>query len=79
MVHIHPTKGGFGIKAEFTIVDGKIGKITYRAIQGKPRMGGSDLNDLNDLVEARKYEIMEKFIDVLIEGKAVKPETITRL
>ena len=78
LIHVHIEYGDYMAVAEFVIKNGKV--ESYRFIQRKnvPMLPASQLKKAKELIEAKKDDILKKWIDYFILKKNVKPIKITK-
>ena len=77
-IHVHGKYHNKEIKAEFTVIEGKIIKIKILPVRGKEPLERKDLNKFKMLIEHFKEEIVKKWIDFFILNKEIKPVTINK-
>ena len=77
-IHVHGEFQGHEAKAEIVIVKGKITKIVFSDIAGRPPLDGAKLRDFKRLVKIKADEIVQRWIDYFVRNIHQKPEVITR-
>lgn len=77
-IHVHGDFRGQEAKAEIIFRNGKITKIIFRNVAGKPPLVGARLRDFKRLVNVKADEIVIRWIDYFVKNVHHKPEVITR-
>jgi len=77
-VHVHGRYGDDETKAEIITKNGKVVGIHLRRVSNRRPLSGSAKKHFVQLVEAKAEEILQKWADVFVLNKPVKPEIITR-
>jgi len=76
-VHVHGKCQGRESKAELILLDGKVVEIRYVEVAGREPLSLRELQYFKEIVHARSYEIVQKWIDFFVLHKSIKPERIT--
>jgi uncharacterized protein DUF4160 len=77
-IHVHGEFDGRESKAEFVLKEGKVVRIVFANVAGRPPLDGAKLKDFKRLVKAKADDIVRRWIDFFVLGKHNKPEIITR-
>jgi len=77
-VHVHGRHGDEETVAEIITANGKIISIRYRKVAHRRPLSGKARRHFVELVEAKAKEILQKWADVFLLNKIVKPEILTR-
>jgi hypothetical protein len=77
-VHVHGKYHGRETRAEFTIANGRVVNIQYRAVRGRKPLEGPKLQDFKTLTEHFADDIVRKWIDYFVMHRPVQPERIDR-
>lgn len=77
-VHVHGKFQGRESRAEIMMVNGVVGEIRYTQVAGRGPLEPNEMRFFEELVTARAYEIVQKWIDFFVLHKSIKPERITR-
>jgi hypothetical protein len=77
-IHVHGEYQGHEAKAEIIIVEGRITKIVFTNVAGKPPLDRAKLRDFKKLVKVKADEIVQRWIDYFVRNIKHKPEMITR-
>jgi hypothetical protein len=77
-VHVHGRYGESETVAEIITANGKIISIRYRKVADRRPLSGTERRHFVELVEAKAKEILQKWADVFVLSKPVKPEILTR-
>ena len=77
-VHVHGRHGSSETVAEIITENGKIISIRYRKVANRRLLSGTARRHFVELVEAKAKEILQKWADVFVLNKPVKPEILTR-
>jgi hypothetical protein len=77
-VHVHGLCGDAETVAEIITANGKIVSIRYRKSANRRPLRGKDRRHFVELVEAKAADILQKWNDVFVLNKVVRPEVLTR-
>jgi hypothetical protein len=77
-VHVHGRFGELETKAEIITRDGKIVSIRLCRVSNRRPLSGKVRKHFIELVNAKAGDILQKWSDVFVLNKVVKPEIITR-
>jgi len=77
-IHVHVEFHGHEAKADIILRNGKITKIVFSNVAGKPPLDGAKLRDFKKLVGVKAEEIVRRWIDYFVKNVHQKPELITR-
>jgi hypothetical protein len=77
-IHVHGEFQGHEAKAEIIIIKGKIIKIVFSNVTGKPPLDGTKLRDFKRLVKIKAEDIVQRWIDYFVRNIRQKPQVITR-
>ena len=78
-VHVHAKYAGRESKAEFTIKDRQIVKITIKKVSGKLPLIGSEKKEFEKFVNAYGQQIVQKWVDFFVYGANVEMEEINKI
>jgi hypothetical protein len=70
-------RGGFA-RAENVLKDGKVVRVVFSNVKGRPPLPAAKLKDFRTLVRARADDIVRRWVDFFVLKKQNKPEVITR-
>ncbi|MGH7977611.1 MAG: DUF4160 domain-containing protein [Limisphaerales bacterium] len=77
-IHAHGEFQNGHAKAEIFLKEGKIVKIVFSNVGGKPPLPGNKMKDFRALVRAKADDIVRRWIEYFVFKKHNKPEIITR-
>lgn len=77
-IHVHGEFQGGHARAEILLKDGKVVRIVFSAIQGKPPLPAGKLKDFQTVVRARAEDIVRRWVDFFVFKRHNKPEVINR-
>ena len=77
-IHVHGFYQGREGKAELTVRNGKVVKITFTSVAKMPPLRSAELARFKKLVRAKADEIVQKWIDYFVLHRNITPVTITR-
>ncbi len=77
-IHVHGEFQGQECKAEFVLKNGKVVRIIFCNITGRPPLTGVHLKDFKALVRVKANDIVKRWVDFFVLKKHNKPEIITR-
>lgn len=77
-IHVHGEYHGCECRAEFVLKDGKVVRIVFRSIKGRPPLTGAHLKDFKALVRIKADDVVRRWVDFFVLKKHNKPEIITR-
>jgi hypothetical protein len=77
-VHVHGEYHGQECKAEFLIRNGKVVRIVFQNIAGRPPLTGAHLKNFKQLVRVKADDIVRRWVDFFVLKKHIKPEVIAR-
>jgi len=77
-VHVHGRHGSSETIAEIITENGKVVGIRYRKASQRRPLRGTARQHFVELVEAKTDEILQKWADIFVLNKTVKPEMLTR-
>ena len=77
-VHVHGRYGELETKAEIITRDGKVVSIRLCRVSNRRPLAGVVRKHFIELVQAKAGDILQKWSDVFVLNKVVKPEIITQ-
>ncbi len=77
-VHVHGRYQGKEIRAELTIVNGRVVDIVYARVRGRRPLDAPQLADFKELVVHFAEDIVSKWIDYFVLHRSVRSMKITR-
>jgi hypothetical protein len=77
-VHVHGRYGDTETIAEIITANGKVVSIRYRKTADRRPLTGKARSHFVELLEAKADEILQKWNEVFVLNKTVKPEVLTR-
>src|SRR5439155_20001197 len=77
-IHVHGEFQGRESKAVFILKDGKVVRIIFSNVAGRPPLTGARLRDFKQLVQVKAADIVRRWIDFFVLKKHNKPEIITQ-
>ena len=77
-IHVHGEFQGGHARAEILLKDGKVVRIVFSAIKGKPLLPAGKLKDFQVVVRARAEDIVRRWVDFFVFKRHNKPEVINR-
>jgi hypothetical protein len=77
-VHVHGEYEGCECKAEFVLKDGKVVRVVFRDVAGRPPLKGAHLRDFKMLVRAKSNDIVLRRVDFFVLNKRITPQIIKR-
>lgn len=77
-IHVHGEFQSGHAKAEIFLKAGKVVRIVFSDISGKPPLPGGKMKDFRILVKAKADDIVRRWIEYFVFKKHNKPEVITR-
>jgi hypothetical protein len=77
-IHVHGEFQGGHAKAEIVLQNGKVLRIVFLNVSGKPPLMGSKMKDFRILVKAKANDIVRRWVDFFVLKKHIKPEIINR-
>ena len=77
-IHVHGEFQGGHARAEIILKDGKVFRIVFSNVKGKPALAGKKLKDFQVLVRAKADDIVRRCVDFFVLKKHNQPEVINR-
>jgi len=77
-IHVHGEFQGSYARAEIHLRNGKVLRVVFSKITGKPPLSGSKMNDFQVLVRAKAEDIVRRWVDFFVLKKHNRPEIITK-
>jgi hypothetical protein len=77
-IHVHGRFQGGHTRAEIILKDGKVLRIAFSSVKGKPPLPGGKTKDFQVLVRAKANDIVRRWVDFFVLKKRNKPAVITR-
>ena len=76
-VHVHGKCQGRESKAEIIVLNAIVTEMRYSDVAGRMPLEFREMQYFKEIVHARSYEIVQKWIDFFVLHKSIKPERIT--
>jgi hypothetical protein len=77
-IHVHGEFQGRYARAEIILKGGKVIRIVFSGLKGRPPLEGSKMRDFEVLARAKATDIVRRWVDFFVLKKHNKPEIITR-
>jgi hypothetical protein len=77
-IHVHGRFQGGHARAEIIVIEGKVSRIIFSGVKGKPPLASGKMKDFRTLVRAKASDIVRRWVDFFVFKKHNKPEIITR-
>ena len=77
-IHVHGEFHGAQARAEIILKNGKVVRIVFSNVPGKPSLAGSKMKDFRVLVRMKADDIVRRWVDFFVLKKHNRPEVITR-
>ena len=77
-IHVHGEFQGGHARAEIILKDGKVLRIIFSSVKGRPLLAGGKRKDFQALVRAKADDIIRRWVDFFVLKKHNKPEIITK-
>ena len=77
-IHVHGKHCGRECRAEIFIANGHVIRIQFGSVNGKRPLKRQQLKDFRDIVEFKKEEIIQRWMDFFVRNIPAKPEVIRR-
>jgi predicted RecB family nuclease len=77
-IHVHGECQGRECRAEFVLKEGRVVRIVFRQVTGRPALTGVHLKDFKALVRAKTDDIVQRWVDFFVLKKHITPQVITR-
>ena len=77
-IHVHGEFQGGHARAEIILQNGKVRRIVFSNVSGRPPLSAAKMKDFRVLVMARADDIVSRWVDFFVLKKHIKPEVITR-
>ena len=77
-VHVHGDYQGGQARAELVLKNGKVSRIIFSKVAGRPPMTGRAREDFQALVRSKADDIVRRWVDFFVLNKHIDPEVITR-
>jgi hypothetical protein len=77
-IHVHGRFQGGYARAEIIMKEGKVLRIAFFDVKGKPTLASGKMKDFQVLVKAKVNDIVRRWVDFFVLKKHNKPELITR-
>ena len=76
-IHVHGEFQGGHARAEIILQNGKVRKIVFSNLGGRPALAPAKNKDFRLLVKARADDIVQRWVDFFVLKKHISPEIIT--
>ncbi|HXC97779.1 MAG TPA: DUF4160 domain-containing protein [Verrucomicrobiae bacterium] len=77
-IHVHGEFQGGQARAEIILKDGKVLRIRFSNVKGRPPLASGKMRDFQVLVRAKAKDIVHRWVDFFVLKKQSRPEIITR-
>jgi hypothetical protein len=77
-IHVHGEFQGTHARAEIILKNGRVLRIVFSNVGGKPPLAGSKMKDFQVLVRVKADDIVRRWVDFFVLKKHNQPEIITR-
>lgn len=77
-IHVHIEYGNYVTIAELYLNDGKVIEIVYKSKGSLEMLPSKQLKHAKELIEAKKDDIVEKWVDYFVKKKRISPTAITK-
>lgn len=77
-IHVHGEFQNGHARAEIFLREGRIVRIVFLNVSGKPPLPGNKMKDFRTLVKAKADDIVRRWIEYFVFKKHNQPELITR-
>jgi polyferredoxin len=77
-IHVHGEFQGGYARAEFVLKNGKVVRIVFTNLKGKPPLVGNKMKDFQIVVRAKADDIVRRWVDFFVFKKHNKPQIINR-
>ena len=77
-IHVHAEFQGGHARAEITLENGKVLRIVFSSMKGRPPLPSARMKDFRVLVRAKADDIVRRWVDFFVLKKHNTPEIITR-
>jgi hypothetical protein len=77
-IHVHGRFQGCHARAEIILKNGKVVRIVFSNVRGKPPLASAKMKDFRILVKAKADDIVRRWVEFFVLQKHNAPEIITR-
>jgi hypothetical protein len=77
-IHVHGRFQGGHARAEIILKNGKVWRIDFSNVKGKPAMAPGKVKEFQILVRMKADDIVRRWVDYFVFKKHTRPEIITR-
>ena len=77
-IHVHGEFQGGHARAEIILENGKVLRIVFSSMKGRPPLPSARMKDFRVLVRAKADDIVRRWVDFFVLKKHNNPEIITR-
>ena len=77
-IHVHIEYGNYMTIAELYMNEGAVIEVVYRSKRNIEMLPTKQMKYAKELIEAKKSDIVEKWIDYFVKKKRISPTIITR-
>lgn len=77
-IHVHGEFDGAQARAEIVLKNGRVVRVVFSNVAGKPPLTGSKMRDFRTLVRGKADDIVRRWVDFFVLKKHNRPEIITR-
>ena len=77
-IHVHGEFQGSQARGEILLKNGKVIRIIFSNVEGRPPLAAAKMKDFRALVRAKADDIVRRWVDFFVFKKHNKPEIITR-
>jgi len=77
-IHVHRRFQGCHARAEIILKDGKVLRVAFSNVKGKPPLASGKMKDFRVLVRAKADDIVRRWVEYFVMKKQNTPEVITK-
>ena len=77
-IHVHIEYGNYVTIVELYMEEGEVVEVSYKSKQNIEMLPSKQLKHAKELIEAKKDDIVEKWVDYFVKKKRVSPTIITK-
>ena len=77
-IHVHIEYGNYVTIAELYMKNGEVAEISYKSKKNIEMLPFKQLKHAKELIEVKKDDIVEKWVDYFVKKKRVSPIIITK-
>ena len=77
-IHVHIEYGNYITIVELYMNEGEVVEIVYKSKRNTEMLPAKQLKHAKELIEAKKEDIVEKWVDYFVKKKQISPTIITK-